>query len=81
LFNIPEQVAGRYHRYGIASNLLFIFALFGHIAYIPIHWALGVPLSLWVNIVCIPTDILCLYLNYRRNYRLAFAVNRRLGNE
>ena len=74
LFNAPENVPGGYQRYGIASNLLFAFALVGHTAYIPVHWALGAPLSLWINIACIPTDLACLYLNYRRFYGLAFGI-------
>lgn len=74
LLHAPENVSGPYQRYGIASNLLFVFALVGHTAYIPVHWALGAPLSLWINIACIPTDLVCLYLNYRRFYGLAFGI-------
>ncbi len=74
LFGIPENVPTRHRRYVIASNFMFVFALAGHSAFIPIHWILGAPLLFTVNLLCVPTDALCLYLNHRRHYTAAFGI-------
>ena len=74
LFGIPENVPSRHRRYVIASNFMFVFALAGHSAFIPIHWILGAPLLFTVNLLCVPMDALCLYLNHRRHYTAAFGI-------
>ncbi|WP_319407246.1 ATP-binding protein [uncultured Desulfosarcina sp.] len=74
LFSIPEKVPTRHRRYVIASNFMFVFALVGHSAFIPVHWILGAPLLFTVNLLCVPMDALCLFLNHRRHYTAAFGI-------
>lgn len=74
LFDIPRNVPIRRHRYVIASNFMFVFALAGHTTFSPFHWILGAPQTFFVNLLCIPLDVLCLYLNYRRRFGAAFGI-------
>lgn len=74
LFEIPQDVPTRHHRYIIASNLMFVFALAGHSTLSLFHWILGAPHTFLVNLLCVPLDALCLYLNYRRHFAVAFGL-------
>ncbi|MBC2710423.1 MAG: response regulator [Desulfosarcina sp.] len=74
LFDIPADLPTRHHRYFIASNFMFVFALVGHSAFIPIFWILGAPHVFIYNLFCVILDALCLHLNHRRNYALAFGI-------
>jgi PAS domain S-box-containing protein len=74
LLRVPENTSTRYHRYVIASNLMFVFALAGHGAFIPIYSQLGMFVPLVVNVIAVPIDGWCLYLNNRGRYAEAFAL-------
>ncbi|WP_319523523.1 response regulator [Breoghania sp.] len=74
LFGIPVNLSIRYHRYFIASNFMFVFALVGHSAFIPIFWILGAAHVFFYNILCVILDAFCLFLNHRRRHALAFGL-------
>ncbi|BBO78042.1 hypothetical protein DSCW_54590 [Desulfosarcina widdelii] len=74
LFGIPFDLPGRYHRYFIASNFMFVFALVGHSAFIPIFWVLGAAHVFFYNLLCVILDAFCLFLNHRRQHALAFGL-------
>jgi len=76
LFGISDRVPARYRRYVIASNFMFVFALAGHTLFVPVYWILDGPQSpsFIVNLLFVPIDALCLYLNYHRRYRAAFGI-------
>jgi len=74
LFGIPADLPGRYHRYFIASNFMFVFALVGHSAFIPVFWILGAAHVFFYNLLCVILDAVCLLLNHRRRHALAFGL-------
>lgn len=74
LFGVPPDVPPRLHRYVMVSNCLFVFALVGHTAFVPVYWVLGAGLPLLVNTLFVPLDVLCLHLNHRRRHRTAFGL-------
>jgi PAS domain S-box-containing protein len=71
---IPPELPLRYYRYVIVSNLLFVFALVGHSLFVPVYWTLGAPLPFWVNLLFVPLDAVCLFLNRRHLYKSAFGL-------
>ena len=73
-FGIPEDLPTRHHSYFITSNFVFMFALVGHSAFIPIFWMLGATHVFVYNLFCVILDALCLHLNHRRKHALAFGI-------
>lgn len=71
---IPPELPMRVYRYVIVSNLIFIFAMVGHSLFVPIYLNLGAPLPFWVDLLFVPVDVFCLYLNRRHQYKSAFGV-------
>ena len=71
---IPPELPLRYYRYVIVSNLIFAFALVGHSLFVPVYWTLGAPLPFWVNLLFVPLDAACLFLNRRHLYKSAFGL-------
>ncbi len=71
---IPGDLPLRYYRYVVVSNLIFVFAMVGHSLFVPLYWNLGAPLPFWVNLLFVPIDIFCLFLNRWRRYRSAFGL-------
>jgi two-component system cell cycle sensor histidine kinase/response regulator CckA len=74
LFGIPDDLPSLHHRYFIASNFMFVFALVGHSAFIPIFWILGSFKVFLYNLLCVILDAVCLYLNHRRRSATAFGI-------
>ncbi|MEJ2641006.1 MAG: response regulator [Desulfosarcinaceae bacterium] len=74
LFGIPADLPSLHRRYFIASNFMFIFALVGHSAFIPIFWILGSFKVFLYNLLCVVLDAVCLNLNHRRWSGTAFGI-------
>ena len=71
---IPQDLSLRYYRYVIVSNLIFVFAAVGHSVFIPVYWILGAPLPFWADLLFVPVDVSCLFLNRRQHYKTAFGL-------
>jgi PAS domain S-box-containing protein len=74
LFSIPADLPSVHRRYFVASNFMFLFALVGHSAFIPIFWILGSFTVFLYNLLCVVLDAVCLHLNHRRRSAMAYGL-------